>query len=390
MPMQLLSVLLMAWAICGADLQISSSAWSAEPNSCAVPLKTSDGWLISSPEEVGLNGALLCSLNEALGKSPEMNVHSVVVVRGGKLVYETYRSGQDEKWGTKLGIVTYTPQTQHDLRSVSKSVVSLLFGIAVDRKLVASLDDSIFNYFPDYAALRTPEKDNISLRHLLTMTSGIAWDEQRAYSDPENSELVMNRSVDPYRYVLQQPALLQPGKEWNYSGGATQLLAGVLQRTTGKWLADFAKEALFEPLGITQFEWLKMPANGEVAAASGLRLRPRDMAKIGELVLEKGMWNGGRVVSQAWIEESTRPRISGIDPGVASLGYGYQWWGDYETIGGQQISWIAAQGLGGQRIYIVPAYDLVVVVTAGLYGEEKQDWVSFNIFDKYVLAAIRK
>jgi CubicO group peptidase (beta-lactamase class C family) len=390
MPMQLLSVLLMAWAICGADLQISSPAWSAEPNSCAVPLKTSDGWLISSPEEVGLNGALLCSLNEALGKSPEMNVHSVVVVRGGKLVYETYRSGQDEKWGTKLGIVTYTPQTQHDLRSVSKSVVSLLFGIAVDRKLVASLDDSIFNYFPDYAALRTPEKDNISLRHLLTMTSGIAWDEQRAYSDPKNSELVMNRSVDPYRYVLQQPVLLQPGKEWNYSGGATQLLAGVLQRTTGKWLADFAKEALFEPLGITQFEWLKMPANGEVAAASGLRLRPRDMAKIGELVLEKGMWNGRRVVSQAWIEESTRPRTSGIDPGVASLGYGYQWWGDYETIGGQQISWIAAQGLGGQRIYIVPAYDLVVVVTAGLYGEEKQDWVSFNIFDKYVLAAIRK
>jgi len=114
------------------------------------------------------------------------------------------------------------------------------------------------------------------------------------------------------------------------------------------------------------------------------------MAKIGELVLEKGMWNGRRVVSQAWIEESTRPRISGIDPGVASLGYGYQWWGDYETIGGQQISWIAAQGLGGQRIYIVPAHDLVVVVTAGLYGEEKQDWVSFNIFDKYVLAAIRK
>ena len=200
----------------------------------------------------------------------------------------------------------------------------------------------------------------------------------------------MIRSVDPYRYVLEQPVSQPPGEKWNYSGGNTQLLAGVLQRTTGKWLTDFAREALFEPLGITQFEWLKMPHNGEVAAASGLRLRPRDMAKIGELVLEKGMWSGRRVVSEAWIEESTRPRISDFDPTEDSLGYGYQWWGDYETIGSHRISWIDAQGYGGQRIYIVPSYNLVVVVTAGLYGDKRQDSMSFNLFDQYVLGAIRK
>src|SRR5260221_13191749 len=154
-----------------------------------------------------------------------MNVHAVVVVRGGKLVYETYRSGQDEKWGTKQGVVTYTPQMQHDLRSITKSVVSLLIGIALDRKLIASLDDPIFKYFPDYAALRTPEKDQIHLSHLLTMTSGLAWDERLPYSEPENSERVMIRSVDPYRYVLEQSVSQQPGKEWNYSGGRTRMLA---------------------------------------------------------------------------------------------------------------------------------------------------------------------
>ena len=138
-------------------------------------MEIGDGWQISSPEEAGLDAAVVCSLNEALDKSPEMNVHAVVVVRGGKLVYETYRTGHDEKWGTTLGVVTYTPQMQHDLRSVTKSVVSLLMGIALDRKLIASPDDPVFKYFPDYAALRTHEKDQIHLSHLLTMTSGLAW-----------------------------------------------------------------------------------------------------------------------------------------------------------------------------------------------------------------------
>ena len=375
-------------AIIGTSLQLPAPARGEAAMSCGTPLEADGEWQTVSPEEAGLDAALLCSLNEKLDKSPEMNVHSVVVVRRGKLVYESYRAGEDEKWGTKLGLTSHTSQMQHDVRSISKSVVSLLFGIALDRKLIASIDDPMFRYFPEYAVLRTPEKDNIDLRHLLTMTSGLAWDERRAYSNPDNSERKMIRSREPYRFVLEQPVWRKPGEEWNYNGGGTQLLAGVLQRTTGKPLADFAKAALFEPLGITQFEWLNMPASGEVAAASGLRLRPRDMAKIGELVLDKGMWHGRRIVSEAWIHESIQGRIAHFDT-VDSLRYGYQWWGDEEKVGGRQISWITAQGLGGQRIYVVPAFRLVVVITAGLYASGSQDRVSFDIFDKYVLAAIR-
>jgi CubicO group peptidase (beta-lactamase class C family) len=387
--MRFASLLLVILATVGSGLQATLSAWGGAAMSCGEPLKGDGEWSASLPEEAGLDAALLCSLNERLDKSPEMNVHSVVVVRGGKLIYESYHAGEDEKWGRKRGVTPYTSHMQHDVRSISKSVVSLLFGIALDRKLIASIDDPIFRYFPEYAALRTPEKDNIQLRHLLTMTSGFAWDERRPYSDPENSERLMIRSTEPYHFVLEQPVWRKPGEEWNYSGGGTQLLAGVLQRTTGESLADFAKEALFEPLGITQFEWLNMPASGEVAAASGLRLRPRDLAKIGQLVLDNGMRNGRRIVSETWIRESTQGRIAHIDA-VDSLRYGYQWWGDEERVGDRQISWIAAQGLGGQRIYIVPAFGLVVVITAGLYASSSQDWVPFDIFDKYVLAAIRK
>jgi CubicO group peptidase (beta-lactamase class C family) len=162
----------------------------------------------------------------------------------------------------------------------------------------------------------------------------------------------------------------------------------VLQQATGKWLDEFAKEVLFEPLGITKFEWVRLPASREPAAGSGLRLRPRDLAKIGQLVIDKGVWKGQRIVSEKWIEESTLTRQEGLF-GISSLGYGYQWWTDYKADSGRQIAWTCAQGFGGQRIYTVPAFDLVVVITAGLYDDKSQDWVPFEIFEKYVLAAVR-
>jgi CubicO group peptidase (beta-lactamase class C family) len=273
----------------------------------------------------------------------------------------------------------------HDVRSISKSVVSLLFGIALDQGLIASVDDPVHIYFPEYAALRTPAKDHILLRHLLAMTSGIEWNESRSpYHDPKNSEVMMSHSTDPYHFVLEQPVGAEAGRVWNYNGGGTQLLAGVLQRKTGKSLVEFANEVLFGPLGITKFEWTKMPANGELAAASGLRLRPRDMAKIGEIVLRKGIWNGHRVVSGSWVEQSIR-----AGPDERTL-YGYQWWIGSAAVGDQATSWIAGIGLGGQRIYIIPAYDLVVVITAGLYVDPLEDQIRVidSIFD-HVLAAVR-
>lgn len=369
-----------------AASQFPAFAWANATMSCGSPLEAAGEWQTASPEAAGFDAALLCSLGDMLDNSPEMNVHAVVVVRGGKLVYETYRAGKDQRWGSSLGLASHTQLTLHDVRSVSKSVISLLFGIALDRNLVASINTPVVSYFPEHAALLTPEKDRIEPRHLLAMTSGLAWDERRSYSDPGNSERRMSGATNPYRFVLEQPLLNAPGGKWEYSGGSTQLLAGVLQRSSRKWLADFAREALFEPLGITRFEWVKMPANGEAAAASGLRLRPRDMAKLGQLVLGKGIWNRRRIVSEEWITESTRPRTDVAHP----LQYGYHWWTDEGEIAGRKTTWVAAQGLGGQRIYIVPTFGLVVAITAGLYDSSSQDGVSYGIFEKFVLAAIRE
>ena len=373
--------------VCSVWLQFSMPAWSDAGSECGKPTAAADGWQIATPDEMGVDAAQLCSLNELLARSTMLNVHAVVVARHGKLIYEAYFTGQDERWGDKLGSVAHTAEMPHDVRSISKSVVSLLFGIALDRHLVGSLSDPVVDYFPDYSDLRTTDKDQIQLQHLLTMTSGIAWDEERSYRDPKNSEIMMILSSDPYRFVLSQPVKSEPGKVWNYSGGNTQLLAGVLESKTGRPLAEFASEALFVPLGITQFEWVKMPANGEAAAASGLRLRPRDMAKLGELVLENGVWNGHRIVSEGWIKESTTARVEAW----GTNRYGYQWWAGESRFGNaREASWVAGWGLGGQRIYVVRDYDLVVAIAAGLYDSEAQDPSVRHILNAYVLPAIRE
>lgn len=361
---------------------------SAQDRLCGVPVSSIDDWKIATQAEGGFDPRKLCAMIDELDRL-DSNIHGVVVVRHGSLIFEHYRAGPDERWGTDQGRVDHGPDVKHDLRSVSKSVTSLLVGIALDRKIISDVDQPVFTFFPDMAALRTPEKDRITLRHLLTMASGLTWDETRPYDREANDERRMIYSTDPYRFTLGKPVAAKPGAKWNYSGGDTQLLAGVLQRSSGTFIADFAKEALFTPLGIRDFEWLRMPGNGEPAADSGVRLRPRDMAKLGELVLRRGQWNKRQVVSQAWIDGSTRTHMAHFDT-YPSIGYGYQWWTDYEDKDGRRSSWISAQGLGGQRIYIHPGLDLVVVITAGFYADDRQDTLPYQIFSTYVIGAIRK
>lgn len=359
--------------------------WADETSACGDPADIGDGWPIGSQAAAGLDARRLCDLVVELDNSPQDNVHAVLVVRAGRLVFEDYRSGPDQRWGQDLGSVAHRPETLHDLRSVSKSVTSLLVGIAIDRRLIAGVDEPVFSFFPDLADLRTPEKDAILVRHLLAMSSGIAWDENsRPPTDPKHDEIRMIRSPNSYRFVLEQPLATQPDRIWNYSGGSTQLLAGIVQQASGQRFADFAREALFEPLEITDYEWVTMP-DGETAAASGLRLRPRDMAKIGQLLLNEGLWNGRRIVSKEWLHESVVPRLSSS--------YGYQWWTGLSLVGEQVIERTEARGLGGQRIFVIPSLDLVVVTTAGLYvktGVDNEGEITNGILDDFVLPSVQE
>ena len=160
----------------------TTQALSQGNPACGVPAALGDGWTIDSPESAGLDGARLCRIADRL-KEIEANIHAVVITRHGRLVFEQYFSGYDEPWGLDDGRHDFDATTRHDMRSVSKSVVSLLVGIAIDRKLIKSADEPVVKFFPDYSAQKSPGWDNITLRHLLTMSSGMQWDENRGWKD---------------------------------------------------------------------------------------------------------------------------------------------------------------------------------------------------------------
>ena len=273
------------------------------------------------------------------------------------------------------------------MRSVSKSVTSLLVGIAIDRKLIAGVDEPVVKFFPDYAALKTPSWDRITLRHLLTMSSGIAWDEARPWNDPQNDEPHLGTDPDPVRYVLSKPISSPPDAAWNYNGGGTDLLGRIIERVTKMPLDEFAREALFRPMGIVDWEWKKYK-NDQISAAAGLRMRPRDAAKIGQLVLNQGIWRGTQVVPAVWIASSIAPRQQAIGYFGGLFFYGYQWWLGRTLWRDREVTWVAAVGLGGQRLFIVPQLDLVVMTTSGLYTSPRQGMAALAILSRFVLPAV--
>jgi len=327
------------------------------------PAALADGWTVGSPESMDLDGDLLRGIGPHFESWTDTNAHAILIARHGKLVYEHYFTGEDWAWGKPLGSVAYDASKLHDLRSITKSVTSLLFGIAVDRGWIADLDTPVFHFFPEYADLRAAEKDKITLRHLLTMSAGFAWNEDLPYANPQNSERLMTDAPDRCRYVLEQPIVRPPGRAYIYNGGLTALLAAILPKATGQPLDVLAQRELFSPLGIGEVEWIRY-LDGTPVAASGLRMRPRDLLKIGQIVLDGGCWQGKQVVSRAWIEESTAPHING----EGLFFYGYQWWLGRSLSNREEIKWISGVGYGGQRLYIVPSKGLVVVTMAGLYN----------------------
>jgi CubicO group peptidase (beta-lactamase class C family) len=369
---------------------LATSAVSAQnqtSSTCGTPTALNDGWTIASPESTGIDAERLCGIATRM-KEIEADAHAVIVVRHGKLVFEEYYTGYDEPWGADDGPYRFEATTKHDMRSTSKSVISLLVGIAIDHRLIASADEPVLKFFPEYAALRSTGWDDITLRHLLTMSSGIKWDENRAWTDPTNDEPHLSSEADPMHYVLAKPIAAPPDATWTYNGGGTDLLGSIIERASGKKLEDFAREVLFKPLGITDWEWKKYK-NDKIASAAGLRLRPRDAAKIGQLLLNHGAWNGRQIVSADWLARSVEPRFQAIGYFSGLFYYGYQWWLGRTLSNGKDIQWVAAQGLGGQRIYIVPEFDLVVVTTAGLYGRPRDGTGPLEALCNFVIPSIR-
>ncbi len=341
-------------------------------------------WQKLDPEAAGFRPDVAETLDTAFAAGELEGLHAVLVIRQGKLVVERYYEGHDERWGSALGKIRFDAETKHDMRSVSKSVVGLLYGIALAEGLTPPLEAPIVDSFPEYKDLvADPERRRMTVAHALTMQLGLQWNESLPYTDPNNSEIAMEYAPDRYRFVLERPFLMEPGKMWQYNGGATALLAELIARGSGRPLLDFAKEKLFDPLGITDVEWVK-GMDGQAAAASGLRMRPRDVAKVGQIILDKGQWKGKRIVPAAWLEDSFTPHASAF----GDVSYGYQWWLGTSPNSGRR--WIAAFGNGGQRLVVIPDLGLAIVITAGNYNQPKDWQLPAKVIADYVMPALLK
>ena len=374
-------------------LLLGSTAVAQNPAPTAPrrPATLADGWKTGTADSAGLDPAGLAALTASARSGADTGVHAILIERGGRLVYEEYFTAPDERWGSRLGRITSGPGYVHDLRSVTKSVVSALIGIAVGEGAIKSMDQPVVEWFPEYPELNTAERRRITLAHVLGMSSGLEWNEDIPYSDPRNDEIRMTNAREPLRFALSPRVLHPPGEEWTYNGGLTHVMAAVLERATKQSIEEYSRAKLFVPLGIDTVEWIGDLA-GMPAAASGLRLRARDLAKFGSLFLHGGQWNGKQVIPARWVESSTcrhfkfRPR-QGADS-TGQFGYGHFWWYNcYPTPMGL-IEARTAVGNGQQRIFVLPGLDMVVTVQSGRYNDPAARALGTRVLHQ-VLAAMR-
>lgn len=332
-------------------------------------------WEKFTPAKENTKAELITSLIKEIKKGTYQNIHGLLVIKNGKLVVEEYFNGYDR-------------DTLHYTASVSKSIGSMLIGIAMQQNLLDGLDNSILDrsisdLFPKYEAIikSNPKKEKILFRHVLSMSAGLEWDEtSHPYSDPRNDWNAASHSRDPIKYVLEKPVIFDPGSEFNYNGGLTIMLSCLVERVTGKHADVFARQHLFSPLGIKDFRWERL-GNGLTDTDGGLHLKPRDMAKLGYLCLNNGVWNGKRIVPADWIHESIKEHMINTD----SPNYGFQWWcGDFQY-NFRSVYAFLASGHGGQKIYVFPSLNTVIVLTHQVFDNPLGELNNTSILSKYIL-----
>ena len=337
------------------------------------PPDTGDGWTVSDPSSAGFDKEALAALQQSLSADEYSNLHAVIIEHNGRLVFEQYLSGTDDHWGYPVGRVIFDRDKLHDLRSITKSVTSLLLGIALGPNFSEALDKPVLDYLPGISGSR-----DITLRHVLTMTAGLEWNEMTVpYSNPDNDEVRTYYAGKPEQHVLSKPQRETPGQRWYYNGGLTMALAAVVEEVSGKSFVQFANDALFQPLGITDFKWYgpnKWRPRGMPAAASGLRLRTRDLAKIGSVVMNGGKWQGRQIVPHEWISISTSRHREDTKPwdDDAAYGYGFQWWHREFVSKGRSFAAATGMGHGGQRLFVLPGKQIAVTIFSGNYNST--DW----------------
>lgn len=332
--------------------------------------------------EPPFDSARLEQLHGMLERDEIEDVHAVIVDYRGNRVFERYYAAPDEEWGGgDIDSLTQTADRKHDLRSVTKTVATIALGIALGDDWKADLERPLMSFFPGHGGKRGRGIEQVTLYHALTMQAGIEWREMGVpYRLPdgtlnqENDEIGLYSTVDPTGMVLARDVIATPGSQWYYNGGLTQIVGDVAQAEAGIAFLELVETRLFGPMGITDYDWGKDESWGvdaPPAIASGLRLSPVDFAKIGQLILSRGAWDGEQLVDPAWMDAMTArhvPMIPWFQSGRMDSGYGFQTYRG--RLDGQDL--IFGAGNGDQRTMVFPALDLVVTIMAGNYNDFSQ------------------
>ena len=328
-------------------------------------------WRSCAPDEVGMDPKRFKELNEEIRLLLEMNIeiHSLIIVKDGYIVAEQYYSDE------------YGPDDLHRIYSCTKSLTSAMLGIVSGQGLLGPLDQTMLSFFPEYEiAHMTDEKEAINIEHLLTMSAGLEWYElEFPYSDDRNTFRQWSDIGGGVKFVLDQPMVAAPGEEYSYNTGASHILSGILQKVSGTRADSFAMENLFAPLGIDEYYW-PVDNQGIAYGGSGVRLRPRDMARFGYLYLNNGLWDGNQIIPEAWVEASQQKHME--RKYIPDSYYGYQFWvSNYGTY--------SAVGYGGQWITIVPEHDLVVVFNNRFEESDHLQWSTpERLLNTYILPSL--
>nr|WP_236673728.1 serine hydrolase [Comamonas sp. JC664] len=327
-----------------------------------------DGWDVASFEDAGVQRPWFDALEHDVKEGTVEVPDAVLVARDGTLLYERYWNG-------------FKREDAHDLRSATKSVTSLLVGMAHERGLLSDLDASVLSLLPHLTPVRNadPRKERITLRHLLQMRSGLSCDDWDPKS-PGNEER-MYGTRDWARFIVDVPMRDEPGTVTRYCTGGVVLLGAVLEHVSGRSIADLSREWLFSPLKVQDFTW--KPAGRRGTDTGGhLHLRPRDFLKLGQVVLEGGAWKGERLVSEAWVSESVNP----LGP-LGDAGYGLLWWSTRFVIQGTPVEVTFARGNGGQYVIAAPSLGLTAAFTGSHYNGAGSA-LPLELFGRYVLPAV--
>ena len=360
-----------------------------------VPELQNDGLLVGTAEESQIDSGYLVDAVNAIERGKYNEIHSMLIYRNDKLVFEKYFEGHKYQWDAKKyhgELVQWDRTMKHPIMSCTKSITSACIGIAIDKGFIKSVDQSIFDYLSDHQELKNNNKEYITIEHLLTMTSGLAWDEWNAAHGGQLTNDYDHLYVvdDQIKTVLERPWWAAPGEFFTYNGGGIVILGEILKNATGMNMDEFAMKYLFEPLEIDSASWWSYP-NGRLETASSLSLTPRDMLKFGVLYLNNGHWNGEQIISPEWVEKSSTVYKNNVginlpieDSGINA--YGYNWWISELSHNGKKIKMYRANGWGGQTIIVLPELDMVVVFTSGNWAKKSK---LFKILNEYVLPSVK-